>query len=186
MHIIDITVELSENVKTYQGDPRVTIEQHATIDQDGYCVVKLGMGSHSGTHLDAPSHYVKDGEPVTQVTLNTLVGKCYVLSPDDMMVPKGARRLLFKGYTDADSTLNERQARALIDAGIKLVGTDSLSIGADEVHRLLLSEGVAVLELLDLSRTQPGPYFLCALPLKVACDGAPVRACLIDQYRSAK
>ncbi len=67
----------------------------------------------------------------------------------------------------------------LVDAGVKVVGTDNLSIGNDVVHNTLLKEGCIILESLNLDGVEPGVYTLCALPLKIACDGAPLRACLI-------
>lgn len=183
MHIIDITVELSDHVVTYKSDPKVKLERHATIAKDGYALTRLSMGSHSGTHLDAQCHVVEGGQNAAQMPLNMLVGKCYVVDAEDFKVPIGAKRVLVKGNIDRECTLNAPQAQALMDAGVRVMGTDGLSIGDDEVHRMLLEEGCAVLELLELSRAKAGPYFLCALPLKIACDGAPVRACLIDQYK---
>lgn len=180
MQIIDITAELSSRTKTYKNDPKVRLEEAATIDSDGYALTKLTLGSHSGTHVDAQAHYEQDGQTVAEMPLNVFIGRCYVVDADDIKVPKNARRILIRGNTGREATLNCRQAQALVDAGVRLVGTDGLSIGNDEVHKILLREQCAVLELLDLSKAAPGMYTLCALPLKIAADGAPVRACLLE------
>lgn len=180
MQIIDITAELNERTRTYKNDPRVLLEEAATIDSDGYALTKVTMGSHSGTHVDAQSHYEEGGQTVAEIPLATFIGRCYVVDADDFKVPKNARRVLVKGNTQREATLNTRQAQALVDAGVRLIGTDGLSIGSDEVHQILLKERCAVLELLDLSKASPGVYTLCALPLKIAADGAPVRACLLE------
>lgn len=168
----------------YQNDPRVHLEQVAFVEQDGYAVTKLSMGSHSGTHVDAQSHYHPGGQTAAEIPLSVLVGRCYVVDIEDFRVPHNAKRVLIKGNSDKEDTLNMRQAEALLNAGVRVIGTDGISIGSDDVHRLLLEQQCAVLEMLDLSRAAPGPYTLCALPLKVACDGAPVRACLIETAAS--
>lgn len=186
MHIIDITAELNDRTKTYNTDPKVHLEQHASIATDGYALTRLELGSHSGTHVDAQSHVIEGGETAKDISLNVLLGKCYVVDVEDFKVPRNAKRVLMKGNTMRDSTLNLAQAEQLIKAGVRLMGTDGMSIGSDEVHYRLLEEGCVVLEMLDLSKAQPGPYFLCALPLRIAADGAPARVCLIDQYTGEK
>ena len=180
MQIIDITHELTEGIKTYQSDPRVTMENVASIDSDGYSVTRLSMGSHSGTHVDAQSHYCENGQTAAEIPLNVLVGRCYVVDVEDFRVPANAKRVLVKGVGDGDSTLNMRQAEALLNSGVRVIGTDGMSIGNDDVHRRLLEQQCVVLEMLDLSRAAVGMYTLCALPLKIATDGAPMRACLIE------
>lgn len=180
MQIIDITAELNDRVKMYKNDPRVHLEEVASIESDGYALTKMTMGSHSGTHVDAQSHYVDGGQTVAEIPLGMFIGKCYVVDASDFKVPQNAKRVLVKGNTEKEATLNARQAQALVDAGVRLIGTDGLSIGSDEVHKILLEERCVVLELLDLSKAAPGQYTLCALPLKVAVDGAPIRACLIE------
>lgn len=181
MRIIDITAELNEDIRTYQDDPRVRIEPHATIRDKGYSCTRIHLGSHSGTHVDAPSHFLEDGATVTDLPLNVLIGQCYVVDVENFKIEPQARRILVKGCSDREHTINVRQAQALLDAGIRLLGTDSLSIGNDEVHRLLLSNDCIILEVLELGGVRPGKYTLCALPMKIDCDGAPVRACLLEQ-----
>ncbi|MBD5559095.1 MAG: cyclase family protein [Clostridia bacterium] len=177
--IIDITMELSERTPVYASDPHVQLRNHTTLEEDGYAVSSMAMGSHSGTHVDAPCHMVPGGGSVVDIPLDTLVGKCLVVDVREMRIPRTTKRVLIKGNTGRDCTLNVRQAEALLKMGVELIGTDGLSIGDDEVHKILLEAQCAVLECLDLGRANPGGYFLCAMPLKVDLDGAPVRACLL-------
>ena len=180
MKVIDITLELNDQVKIYEGDPRVRVEQFYTVENNGFAITKLSMGSHSGTHIDAPSHVLPGGKHVSEIPLSALVGECVVVGKSNMKIPTDIKKVLVKGTPEKEARISEKQAQALVDAGVRLVGTDSLSIGSDKVHDILLREGCLILESLDLRKAEPGLYMLCALPLKVACDGAPLRACLIQ------
>lgn len=178
--IIDITSELNEKTPIYEGDPRIRVEQVFTVESDGFAMTELSMGSHSGTHIDAPGHYIAGGRGVSEIPLTDTVGDCVVVTKGNMKIPAKIKRVLIKGHDDKSGKLSEAQAQKLVDAGVRLVGTNGLSIGSDEVHDILLTEGCCILESLDLDKAEPGEYFLCALPLKIAADGAPLRACLIQ------
>ncbi|MEA5003413.1 MAG: cyclase family protein [Christensenella sp.] len=178
--IIDITQQLGKDTKIYEGDPHIRMEKFFTVDNYGYAVSKMSMGSHSGTHIDAPAHVMSGGKTVRDIPLSDLVGDCIVVEKSEIKIPKGTKRLIIKGSEKGEARISERHARILVDAGIRIIGTDALSIGNDEVHKILLSEEVCILESLELSRVTPGNYFLCALPLKVDTDGSPIRACLIE------
>lgn len=180
INIIDITTELNDKVKVYEGDPQVLIEQFATVEGNGYAITKISMGSHSGTHIDAPSHVIEGGRSVDEIPLSSLVGQCVVVPADNIKIPAGIKMVLIKGTPEKEARINEKQAEKLVDAGVCLIGTDALSIGSDKVHDIFLAEGCPILETLDLSKAQPGVYMLCALPLKIKADGAPVRACLLQ------
>lgn len=177
--IIDITMELTEDVVVYEGDPRVMIEKFCSVADNGFAVTKLTLGSHSGTHIDAPSHVVAGGKDVSEIPLSSLMGECVVVDKDHCEIPAGVKNVIIKADDAKKAKLSEKQAQQLVDAGVRLVGTDALSIGSDKVHQILLSEGCAILEVLDLSKVERGSYFLCAMPLKIKADGAPMRACLI-------
>lgn len=182
IRIIDITRELNEDVVIYEGDPRIRIEQFYTVESNGFAITKLSMGSHSGTHMDAPSHVIPGAKNVSEIPLSALMGECVVVDTENFQVPANFKNVLIKtGSLESKAKLSEKQAQQLLDAGVRLVGTDALSIGNDRVHKTLLEEGCMILESLDLSRAEPGTYFLCALPLKIKADGAPVRACLIEK-----
>lgn len=181
MKIIDITHELSEKLKIYKGDPPVHIERLYSLCDTGFAITKIKMGSHSGTHIDAPSHFIEGGKNVDEIPLSGLLGECAVIEYGAQLeVPKDVPFVIIKNGSGGKARLTEAQAAALVDAGIRLVGTEELSIGSDIVHKTLLVEGIAILEYLNLERAAPGRYFLCALPLKIKADGAPVRACLLE------
>jgi arylformamidase len=144
---------------------------------DACDVSAWSIGSHAGTHLDAPSHFVAGAADLEAVGLSPLIGPCLV---SDSVVPH--ERLLLRGTLSVDS------AQVLLDHGARLVGTDALSIEPAEsvdagapVHRLLLSAGVPILEGLRLESVPPGEYFLVALPLRLQhSEASPVRAVLLD------
>lgn len=184
--IIDITRELNSETRVYEGDPHVRLEQFFTVDNYGYAVTKLTMGSHSGTHIDAPAHVVNGGKTTMEVPLNTLIGDAVLVERENFKIPVGTKRVLLKSSEGAEARLSERSAQRLVDAGVCLVGTDAQSIGNDKVHKTLLSEGIVVLESLDLHKAEPGEYTLCALPLKINTDGSPIRACLIREWDEDK
>lgn len=180
IRIIDITQELGKDTKIYEGDPHIRLEKFFTVDNYGYAVSKLSMGSHSGTYIDAPAHVISGGKTVREIPLTDLVGECLVVEKSEITIPNGTKRLIIKGSEKGEARISERHARILVDAGIRIIGTDALSIGNDAVHKILLSEEVCILESLKLNRVTPGEYFLCALPLKIDTDGSPIRACLIE------
>jgi len=203
---IDITRPLASGMAVWPGDPPARVERVAAIADGGpFNLSAVSMCLHTGTHVDAPLHFL-DGEPsVAEMPLDALVGPARVVGIRD---PKAIRarelaplrlrrgeRVLFKTrgsarrwqaaefstdyvYVAADA------AALLVERGVRAVGIDYLSIGAPseegyEVHRILLRAGVWIVEGLDLSAVSPGRYELICLPLKVpGADGAPARAIL--------
>lgn len=204
MDLYDISVPLSAALPVYPGDPAVSLQRLATEAADGGAsVTRLLMTTHSGTHLDVPRHLWPDGLAVDQIPLNRLMGPAMVAeikeagAIDDKTLRHlplhGAERLLLKtgnsslwsrsGFCSEYTALNEEAAVWLVEAGVKLVGIDYLSIepypASGRVHEILLAGDVLILEGLDLSAVPPGPYELICLPLAIAGgDGAPVRAVL--------
>jgi len=153
------------------------------------------MSAHVGTHVDAPSHVLANGDPIGQLPLDAFIGPaCVVDLPGRGEVgadalPRGtfaAPRVLFR--TAGKAFLSPLAAIRLAEKGVVLVGTDAMSVDPGDavdlpVHRTLLSRGVAVLENLDLSRVVPGIYRLVALPIFFKeLDASPVRAILIKEY----
>lgn len=174
MKIIDITQKLDENTTVYQGDPRFVMETFRSIEKDNFMLSKLRMGTHTGTHVDAPCHFMRGGKTISEIPLKVFVGDCVVVN-DLSEFNGGAERVLIKG----GQRLNEADAQKLVDLRVCLIGTGNLSIGGDAVHKILLGHGCMILESLDLKKTEPGKYLLSAAPLKIDGDGSPVRACLI-------
>lgn len=206
MTIHDISVPLAGELPIYPGDPEVRIEPVLTLEGgDGANVCRISMAGHSGTHLDAPRHMLADGATLDAVPLSLLMGRALVADlrgPAELGVRelerlplRGEQRLLLK--TDNSLLWGEARfrpdyvsltpdgGRFLVDAGIRLVGIDYLSIerfgGDGSVHRTLLGAGTVILEGLDLSGVDGGVYELVCLPLRIpGADGAPARAVLMQ------
>jgi arylformamidase len=180
MEIIDVTVPIRPGMAVYPGDPEVRLERVRSISGgDGYNLSRLDLGVHSGTHVDAPVHFVEGGAGTESLPLDVLVGPCVVV--DGIQVPKAAERVLFKTQTSADESeaLDVVTAQALVAAGVRLIGIDELSIGDEEVHDTLLRAAVVVIEALDLEGVDAGEYELICAPVKlVGSDGAPARVFL--------
>ena len=198
MRIYDVTVPIRENMPVWPGQPRVEIEQLSCIDRgDQANVSRLNLGSHTGTHVDAPYHFVEQGLTVDKLPLDLLVGPAFVAEVDgldgnridvydlaSLHFPRDTRRLLIKTsnsqFWEDRLTEFEREyvhlgpktAKWLVGRGIHLLGMDYLSVeayGARDfrVHHTLLEAGVVILEGLNLSRVPAGPCQLLCLPLKV-------------------
>ena len=198
MKIYDISVPIAPGVTpVYEGDPGIKIEScHSIARGDAANVSALNLGAHTGTHVDAPAHFIEGAPGVISLPLEALVGEARVieLPPDVRAVEEshveeaaleGCRRVLFKtrnsvfwddprGQFREDFTYIEpAAAHALVSRGVRLVGIDYLSVerfGSKdfETHRALLSAGVVILEGLDLRSVAPGAYELFCLPLKIA------------------
>jgi arylformamidase len=156
-------------------------------DGDGYNLSRLDFGAHTGTHVDAPVHFIDGASAAESLPLEVLIGPCVVV--EGIQAPDGAERVLFKTtnselwardtFAEDFESLDAAMAQALVDKGVRLVGIDYLSIGDEEAHRILLGAGVVSVEGLDLRGVEPGAYELICAPLKlVGCDGAPARVFL--------
>lgn len=199
---IDVTVPLSSRVPTFPGDPRFELTfAHRIEDGKPYNVGCMKGGVHSSTHVDAPFHFIAGAPKVDALPVESLIGEAVIVDVGgvafideaivDTAVPQGALRVLFK--THMSGTLIDRDfdptftylapdaARALAARGVKLVGIDYLSIeqfGSTDFpsHHALLSQGVVVLEGLDLTHARSGPHdLICAPALIEGADGAPAR-----------
>ena len=202
MTLIDVSVPLRPGMIHYPGDPELHLERVLAIAKgDPANVSRLDFGVHSGTHVDAPNHFL-DGEPgVDSVPLDVLVGPAQVVDGaslprevsasalQSLAIPDAAERLLLKTRNSAlwerDSfsedfvSLDESGARWLVERGVRLIGIDYLSIGDEAAHQVLLRAGVVPLEGLDLRRVEPGSYRLICLPLRIeGSDGGPARVLL--------
>ena len=202
---IDVTVPLSSAVPTFPGDPRFEMDfVHRIEDGKPYNVARLSLGCHAGTHVDAPYHFIESGAKVDELPLEILIGKCRVVAiadrervdraelqaadlRDDIRVLLKTRmsgQLRNPEFQEDFVALTPEAAQYLVQAGIKLVGVDYLSIerfGSTgfEAHHALLGAGVIVIEGLDLSAVEAGDYDLICLPLRIAgADGAPARGVL--------
>jgi arylformamidase len=209
MKIFDVTVAISEKMPIYAGDPPALVESAKQLSAgESSNVSRLAFGAHTGTHVDAPNHFIDGSRRVDQLDLNKLIGQCRVVRvPDEVQTIdpehigdiEGIERVLFKtknsaywnesGFHSDFAHLSPAAADALVAGGVKLVGIDYLSIerfhsGDHAVHKAFLSKEIVILEGLDLRAVEPGDYELICLPLKYVGgegDGAPARAVLVQR-----
>lgn len=192
----DVTVPLFNDLPTYPGDPGIEIGEWRSLAKgDSANVSVVSFGAHTGTHVDAPAHFIDGAAKVEDLPLDALIGEALVVeAPQDCLVidggfvkahvPPGTARVLFKTRNSAfwnepkpqfhtDFThLNVEAATLLRDQGAKLVGIDYLSIEKSKspghpTHIALLSKGIVIVEGLNLSAVPPGRYELLCLPLKL-------------------
>jgi arylformamidase len=201
VRLIDITVPLRDGMPIYPGEPEVILTRaHSLARGDASNISRLDMGCHSGTHIDAPVHFVEGAPDADDIPLDPLIGDVRVLDLTDAVgtidaaalerarLPRRIQRVLLRtrverpwDHPDPEQSvrLDEGGARRLLDAGVRLVGIDDLSVGDLAAHRLLLRQQVVTLEGLDLCVVAPGRYELLCLPLRIeGSDGAPARALL--------
>lgn len=209
MTIYDISLTISPNLPVWPGDPSVSVTLDQSMDQgDSANVTRLAFSAHTGTHVDAPHHFLNDHRTVENLSLSVLTGPCYVTQlPDDvdeisadvlerMPIGTGTTRLLFgtrnshlwaQNHSSFDKdfvAISPDGAEWLVKHGIQLVGIDYLSVAPytdpTPTHQILLKAGIILLEGLNLSQVQRGFYDLYCLPLKIlGADGAPARAILV-------
>ena len=205
MKIFDVTVPISTDMVVYPGDPPVKLDRRKVIgEKDSQAnVTRYSFGSHTGTHVDPPFHFIEDGITVDQLPLELLMGRVRVVEINSAIIDEAALgefdftadvRLFFKtrnSYLWNNSKfakqfvyITPQAARQLVDNGIKLVGIDYLSVEKfgfekPETHLTLLGAGVVIIEGLDLREVEPGDYEMICLPLKIKNgDGAPARVVL--------
>ena len=207
MKIIDISQEIRPDMTVYPGDPQFSSHLASSFKQGSMCEVsELTIGSHCGTHIDAPLHMIPGGATLKTMPLDCFIGPCRVLTlpvnvvTEKMLIERGIKegeRILLrtdpKGeHTPKDGQFNPavlslRAAQLLAQMHVKLIGIDAptvenMEICDGEIHRTLLSAGVAILEGLRLEKAAKEHYFLSALPLSLTGEnGAPCRAVLIEE-----
>jgi arylformamidase len=208
---IDVSVPLRTGMVSWPGDPPARITHALDIEKGDPCTVSLiEMGAHTGTHMDAPAHFVRGGPGIDTMPLDAAIGSARVISirdresikPDELLrhhIRRG-ERILFKTRNsarcwDTDTFvenfvyLSALAAQYLVERHVRLVGIDYLSVGgfyADgvETHQALLNAGIWIVEGLNLKRVKPGRVQLVCLPLKIAgADGAPARALVRAMHR---
>ncbi len=204
MDIIDVSVAIRDGMFHYPDNPGVRLGRACSIAAgDEVNISELDIGVHTATHVDAPVHFLENGESAEKLPLAPMIGTADVVDatsleqgPIDavalraLAIPGDCKRLVLKTrnsrlwaldhFTRDFLRLDEGGARYIVDRGIELVALDYLSIGDPDAHRALLSNGVVPLEGLDLREVDPGRYTLVCLPLKlVGSDGAPARVVLL-------
>jgi arylformamidase len=203
---LDISMPLFAGMPSFPGDPEFcSAELRSIAKGDPYNLSGISMGTHAGTHVDPPVHFLPRGTTVDRIDLDLLNGPCRVVDvgaeakavrPDDVaQIPRGTARVLFRTSNSARWArsltffpdyvgLTPAAAEALLERQVRLVGVDALSVendpsGAFPVHHLLLGRGALILEGLLLDDVAAGDYVLECLPLRLRDgDGGPARATL--------
>lgn len=206
MAIHDISLTLSPSLVVWPGDPPVTLTQPASMERgDMFNLTRMDISAHTGTHVDAPRHFLDDGPAVDEMPLDALIGPARVVGIRDPRAITAAElrrhrirrgeRVLFRTrnserpwparpFTRRFVAVAPDAAKLLAARGVSTVGVDYLSVGVlgpegHEVHRILGRAGICVIEGLRLAGVRPGRYDLCCLPLRIPDgDGAPARAAL--------
>jgi arylformamidase len=206
MPLIDVSLRLSSRLPIYPGNPSFEITAVKRLTEGASSnVSSLQLGTHTGTHVDAPRHFFEDGPGVDDLPLDVLVGPARLVHfPGRPAIGRadlesadlaGVSRLLIRtdnserwaagaGFDPAFVYLDEAGARFLVELGVRLVGVDYLSVeryklSGAPTHHALLGNRVVVVEGLDLSAAPPGEYELLCLPLRIAGgDAAPARVLL--------
>jgi len=204
---IDVTATLDPaKTPVYEGDAPMKFDFLKDMRKGDILTLSVySLGAHSGTHIDAPMHFVANGAPIDQVGLDPLIGAARVIDiPDSVRAIdsgelnrhdwRGAKRVLFRtrstlrGWMDSAefhrdfAYIAPDAAQLLADAGVLLVGVDYISAeqfgaAAPRTHQILLGRGIPIVEGLDLRPVRAGDYDVIVLPLKVrGHEGAPARA----------
>jgi arylformamidase len=210
MRIIDISQMITPGMPVWPGDNPVDLHRVSKIEDGEVANVSfLAASVHTGTHVDAPFHFLADGKTIEDLSMDALVGPVQVLQLtsnievitaevlEQLKIEPVVERVLFKTsnseiwarpgspFTKHFVGVDESGARFLADRKMKLVGIDYLSISIfKEIitpHQILLGAGTVILEGLDLREVHAGKYMLYCLPLKLeGADGAPARAVLVE------
>jgi len=206
LRIYDLSVAIYPGMLKWIDDQDVKLRQETSIrNGDAYNFSRLICSTHIGTHIDAPYHFTADGKTVDRLNLYDLIGEALVVKIDADTITadelrdidfKTYKRILFKTrnsellkseeFNKEYVSLDYSAAELLVKNNVRVVGIDYLSIEMYEteehpVHKLLTENEVIIIETLDLSKIEPGAYFMVALPLKLkGCDGAPARVVLVE------
>jgi len=206
MKIIDISWPISNEMTTYKNKQDVLITQTKFFETSGVREFKLSCGLHTGTHVDAPAHFLSDGANLDQVSLSQLLGECQVFDLTDInnqITQKDLEKLdfstcqiaLFKTKNSLYSTnsefdpnfiyLDASAAQYLATKKLTAIGIDGLGVERNqpdhETHKLLMQANMLIIEGLRLAHVTPGVYQLICLPLSITgVDSAPARAILIS------
>lgn len=205
MKIIDISWPLTENMTQYK-DVDLFSATHITTPSSGAMETHIALCSHTGTHVDAPAHFIADGKTIDQIPLQNLLGACkvfdvthvqekiihkdlekFVINQDDIILLKTTNSFIspLDRFNPAFVYLAHDAARYLADKKIKAFGFDYLGIERNQPdhpsHKAFMFAEIPIIEGLRLMNVAQGTYFLCCMPLFLpGADAAPARAILIE------
>lgn len=206
MKLIDLSVSIDNNTRYFPGDPKPSIKPFITVEEDGCNVMSINISTHMGTHVDAPSHYIKNGKSIDQIPLNNFMGRavvvnlsnlkpCHIIEPEDFDSYendiKSSDIILFNTnwiYKNDDEFYNhpylsKRSAEYIVKMGIKAIGVDMLNIDKTDssydmsAHDVILSNNILIVEnLINLDKLNRVTN-VAFFPLNIkGGDGSPVRA----------
>jgi len=214
--VVDLSRRVEPKMPVYPGDPEVSFEPAAVLEEDGVNVLRVCMGSHSGTHVDAPYHFVVEGSRIDELDLTLFFGPAAMLdvrgrgprsriTAEDMrpfasMLSPGVIAIVRTGWEVHYGTslyyehpfLDSGAARVLLNAGVRTVAIDALSVdetvadgphpeGYPAHHAILGAGGVIAENLANLGAVDFPQPFVSLLPLRLGgADGAPVRAVALE------
>lgn len=209
MRIFDVSVPLREGMATYAGTEPSPVLRYHSLMSDGQSanVSELSLGSHTGTHVDSPHHFLDNGIGVDRMPVEHMVGSAYVAEftgeghitvahLESAGIPAGMTRLLAKTtngrlwddtafhpeFVGFDESAAEWLAERFVLVGIDYMSIERFHSPTHAVHHALLNKGAVILEGLDLRAVTPGEYFMVCAPINVVgADGAPARVYLLDQ-----
>ncbi len=204
MDTIDISLKIDEDIVCYPGNPEPVIEKYRQIPDDSTTESEIDIGSHTGTHVDAPQHIQENGETVKDLDLENFYGEAQVLNltscrekvdienlrekdidADIVLLKTDNSNYQYQDFREDFTYLTLEGVEYLVQEGVKTVGIDYLSLvkfdggeDANKAHEKANKE-MNVIEGLDLRNIKPGSYIFSGMPIKTDTDGAPMRAVLI-------
>ncbi|EGQ43001.1 MAG: putative metal-dependent hydrolase [Candidatus Nanosalina sp. J07AB43] len=206
MHVIDVSLSIEEDIVCYPGNPEPVIEKYRQIPEDSTTESEIDIGSHTGTHVDAPQHIQENGETVKDLDLEQFYGEAQVLNltscrekvdiedlreknidADIVLLKTDNSNHQYQDFREDFTYLTLEGVEYLVQEGVKTVGIDYLSLvkfnggeDATKAHEKANKE-MNVIEGLDLRNVEPDTYIFSGMPIKIDTDGAPMRAVLITK-----
>lgn len=194
--IIDLSVSLNEQTPIYPGDPATKISQAGVLAKDGYCDHLVTVGTHVGTHIDAPMHMLEEGKSLDQISVDNFIGRGIYVdvtngnfdAVKEAGIEAGDIVLLHTGMSDKYQepvyfedypAMPDEIAEYLVSAKAKMIGIDACSVDNKDgfpIHKTLLTGNVLIIEnLTNLNQLANKEFEVFALPIKLQIDGAPAR-----------
>lgn len=192
---IDLSVPLNEQTPVYPGDPTPKISTAGLLEKDGFVDHYISLGTHLGTHVDAPLHMIKGGNSLDQIPIEQFVGRGKLVDVTDNFntvktadIKKGDIVLFRTGMSEAYHdpiyfedypVMSDEIAKYLVDLKVKMVGVDTCSVDDQDgfpIHKILLGGAVLIIEnLTNLDQLRNKDFKIYALPLNLQLDGSPAR-----------
>lgn len=196
--LIDLSVQLNADTPVFPGDPELVILAAGSFEKEGYLGHGLSMGTHSGTHIDAPAHMIEGSKTLDEFPVDRFVGPGRYIPLTDNRFDLGVVRaagiqagdiVIFntgmstkyyeRAYFTDFPVMSEAVAQYLVECGVKMLGVDACSVDnspAFPVHKILSGSDILILEnLTNLDQLSDTEFTVTALPIKLNLDGAPAR-----------